>query len=82
MEGTIKRGDRVSLNGITGTVEALTKPYAKDEVRNICRNGRWKTVTYAYAGDRLAKVRWDDLMATNRWRMWINTRNLKRVEAE
>lgn len=75
----VKPGDRVVLHGCTGTVVAITKPYTKVETRGVYRNGRWRTVNAANPGDRLAKVRWDDLMATNRWKTWINTRSLQVV---
>jgi hypothetical protein len=79
---TITRGDRVMLKGCMGRVEALTKPYAKDEVKRHYVGGRWRTMTTAYAGDRLAMIKWDDLAAAGRFNKWINTRHLTLVEGE
>lgn len=79
LEHNIQRGDRVSLRGYTGTVEALTKPYAQDEVTRHYTNGRWRTMVVAAAGDRRAKVQWDDVAATSRFNKWINTRSLTRL---
>lgn len=75
----INRGDRVILKGYTGTVEALTKPYAehKIEVRYPRRRGgKFRTVIAGVKGDVFALVKWDDPAATQQFKKWVNTRNL------
>lgn len=82
----INRGDRVTLRGFTGTVEALTKPYADSKIDyrwergNRRSDGQYRTVIAAVKGDVFALIKWDDPTAYARFRKWVNTRSLSVVE--
>lgn len=78
----INKGDRVTLRGFTGTVEALTKPCAEHRIdyrweRGTRRSdGTYRTVIAGVKGDVFALIKWDDPTAYARFRKWINTRSL------
>jgi hypothetical protein len=74
----LKRGDRVIVKGFTGTVEALTKPKTENTtgVRYTRRYG-YETVIESVKGDVFALIKWDDEAAYQRFKKWINTRNIQ-----
>ena len=74
---TLRPGDRVEQRstGWKATVLAVSKPLQKSEVKISGKGLNQK-------GDQFAKLAWDPGVATGRRGQWMNTRALRKIEAD